>query len=75
MPLWYKIRTWLPLFHFELELPFISIYTELMSHTRGCICQEFDYICFHVQIYKWKFTINLYEKARRKKLRNSKSRS
>jgi len=68
-----NIRRWLPLWSLDLHLPFIRIWTELM--TEDLMCSTFDYIILHFHIYKWKFSFSLYEKYLRKRVRNNKSMS
>jgi hypothetical protein len=39
------------MFKFELKLPFIHIYTELLN--KNDYHRRYNYVIWHIQIYKW----------------------
>lgn len=54
-----------PLLHFRLEIPFVSIWTDLMY--RRLECRTIEYVVFHVRVWKWSFEFALYDTDMRKK--------
>lgn len=56
-------RDFLPLFNLWIELPFISIRTELMGQRIEQMTRE--YIAIQIRVWKWHGTFELYDATRR----------
>jgi hypothetical protein len=56
-------RDFLPLLHLWIEIPFISVRTELMGQRLERMTRE--YIAVQVRIWKWHGTFELYDTMRR----------
>jgi hypothetical protein len=58
-----KWRRFLPLLYVNIEIPFISIHTELMYERIERDTME--YIVLGIRVYKWIFHIRLYDRIAR----------
>lgn len=68
-----KIRKFLPLLHIEIEIPFVSIWTEIMSERAEEM--ERTYLLLGVKLWKWQFRFELYDTYKRIYRRKEKSAS
>lgn len=56
-------RKWIPYFELWIALPFFSVSTWLMSKRYKKMTIE--YLSMEIRIYKWRFTVRLYDTWRR----------
>ena len=63
-----KIRSYLPLLHITIEIPFIRIRTQLMTQHLEKM-ETIEYLVLEIQLWKWRFDIRLYDTYRSKKRR------
>jgi hypothetical protein len=67
MNIWKSFYNFLPLLSIEIQIPFITVRTVLM---RECnYSHEVEYLVLDVRIWKWYFTIRLYDTYRRMNMR------
>ena len=53
----------LPLFHFVLEIPYVSIRTSVMVHHVDMM--RIEYIALLVSVWEWKWEFRVYDTIRR----------
>ena len=56
-----------PYLYLDIRLPFIRIYTNIMS--KSIDCYTYEYISLSVEIFKYNFSFMLYEPGNRRKKR------
>ena len=58
-----KIRNFLPLLHIDIEIPLLSVTTEIMSEEGGKM--ERTYVVLAVKLWKWRFRFEVYDTYQR----------
>ena len=53
-----KLIKYAPLFHFHLEIPFVSISTAILY--RHYERFAFSYVLWKIQVWKWKWNVDIF---------------